>query len=692
MHRPSLLAPPRPLPLPFLPPPRPHWRFPRGPAVLHRPQRTRLDATSRLPLPILALLSSRSMVHSLHHLFPSLLGNTASLTSFLIGPVAVAAEGVLGSSEEGSDDQEAKYVEVGYVSSTHGIKGELRVMPSTDFPELRFCTPGTRWLRTRISGKELISEVQLTGGRGHPGQKSWIVSLSGIDTVDKAKQIVGSTFLVKEDDRPDLEEGELYTPDLVGMRVVLKESGTLVGTVANVFNFGASDLLEVMLASDDRQDQSSSSKLDSTSCARHVWVPFVEAIVPEVDTDKREMLITPPKGLLELNLRSDMRPKKERRQLEWKERKRLQQRLIPAKKKLAEMCQTHVLEGLKIGEKVQKSSLARQIVNIDCKLLQHALQSINKPLHSFPEFAGANSAKLLRRSIRVSHEYLRNHTSKQKDDSNYLVYKEGLQLLSRSKTAIIVIINGSICDGDSVPNDGGSKTSLSQFEDLLFGCNGFMKVEEESMTVPLIVVSPAHLIQSYRECLSDNDYFGMNREKVWVLEELQLPVVSIPIDQNGSKILLKSPWEILQAPIGSGGFFSLLLSHNILPELNKMGVEYVQVCSLNDKATILHPLFLGLVSSCRADVGITMFESSKGEGEDECDMIFSMRHIIRLSRQIEKLQFCAVPEQHVHVEQVDDELVTNYPDAHNSYRLHCPMYASLNSCSLDAVCVVKVFE
>ncbi|URE26111.1 RimM N-terminal domain [Musa troglodytarum] len=626
MHRPSLLAPPRPLPLPFRPPPRPHRRFPRGPAVLHRPPRTPLDATSRRPLPILALLSGRSMVHSLHHLFPSFVGNTASLTLFLMGPVAVAAEGVLGSSEEGSDDQKAKFVEVGYVSSTHGIKGELRVMPSTDFPELRFCTPGPRWLRTRISGKELISEVQLTGGRGHPGQKSWIVSLSGIDTVDKAKQIVGSTFLVKEDDRPDLEEGELYTPDLVGMRVVLKESGTLVGTVANVFNFGASDLLEVMLASDDRQDRSSSSKLNSTSCGRHVWVPFVEAIVPEVDMDKREMLITPPKGLLELNLHSDMRPKKERRQLV-----------------------------------------------------------------SFPEFAGANSAKLLRHSIRVSHEYLRNHTSKQKDDSNYRLYKEGLQLLSRSKTAIIVIINGNDCDeGDSVPNDGGSKTSLGQFEDLLFGCNGFMKVEEESMTVPLIVVSPAHLIQSYRECLSDNDYFGMNSEKVWVLEELQLPVVSIPIDQNGSKILLKSPWEILQAPIGSGGFFSLLLSHNILPELNKMGVEYVQVCSLNDKATILHPLFLGLVSSCRADVGIIMFESSKGE--DECDMIFSMRHIIRISRQIEKLQFCTIPEQHVHVEQVDNELVTNYPDAPNSYRLHCPMYASLNSCSLDATCVVKVFE
>ena len=46
-----------------------------------------------------------------------------------------------------------------------------------------------------------------------------------------------------------------------------------------------------------------------------VWVPFVEEIVPTVDVEKREMLITPPKGLLELNIRSDMRSKKERREL-----------------------------------------------------------------------------------------------------------------------------------------------------------------------------------------------------------------------------------------------------------------------------------------------------------------------------------------------------------------------------------------
>ncbi|RZR75731.1 hypothetical protein BHM03_00000211 [Ensete ventricosum] len=51
------------------------------------------------------------------------------------------------------------------------------------------------------------------------------VALNNISLLSliQAKQIVGSTFLVKEDDRPDLEEDEFYTHDLVGMRVVLKK-------------------------------------------------------------------------------------------------------------------------------------------------------------------------------------------------------------------------------------------------------------------------------------------------------------------------------------------------------------------------------------------------------------------------------------------------------------------------------------
>lgn len=132
----------------------------------------------------------------------------------------------------------------------------------------------------------------------------------------QAKQLVGSTLLVREEDRPELEEGEFYTPDLVGMRVILEESGELVGTVVNVFKSGASDLLQVMLDSSGNL-ANGNGRTESVvgDSARLVWVPFVEAIVPIVNMIKREMYISPPKGLLQLNLRADERSKKERRQL-----------------------------------------------------------------------------------------------------------------------------------------------------------------------------------------------------------------------------------------------------------------------------------------------------------------------------------------------------------------------------------------
>ncbi|XP_042427023.1 uncharacterized protein LOC122014708 [Zingiber officinale] len=619
----------------------------------------------------------------------------------LAGPraVAVSAEDAVGlggggeggrGEGGGGDFQECEFVQVGYISSIHGIKGEVRVTPLTDFPEIRFCTPGIRWLKTRVSGKELISQVQLTGGRGHSGQKSWIVSFSGIDTMDKAKQIVGSTLLVRESDRPDLEEGEFYTRDLVGMRVALKESRTLVGMVTKVVNYGASDLLHVMLATEDSQDWGNlSEEPDLNSHVQHVWVPFVEAIVPDVDMDKREMLITPPKGLLELNLRPDTRPKKERRQLEWKERKKLERHLAVAKRKLAEMGQTHVLEGLRIGEKAQKNLLARQIINIDFKMLQHAIQSFNNPSKSFQEFGSVNSATSLKSPIRVSLEYLMNCASEEKEDSNYIFQKEGLQLLSKSKTAIVLIVNEEGNNREAIETNGVSKSSLSKFENVLLGCSKFWKVEEDK-TAPLIVVSPAHLINSYEKCLQDNNYFGMNSEKVWFLEEVQLPIVSMPVDQNSSKILLKSLWELLEAPIGSGGFFRLLLSNNILAQLCEIGVEFVEVCSLNDRATGGHPLFFGLVSSLRADVGIKVFENSRGE--EEFDIIFSMRLLNRIAGRVDKLQFLASPEQHVHFNQDRNELATRYPDAPNSYRFRCSIYDSLNNCSEDEICVMEIFE
>lgn len=62
------------------------------------------------------------------------------------------------------------------------------------------------------------------------------------------------------------------------------------------------------------------------------------------------------------------------------------------------------------------------------------------------------------------------------------------------------------------------------------------------------------------------------------MEEEKLPVVSASQEEeNKHKILMKSPWEILQRPAGSAGIVTVLSSQNLLEHLHVMGVEYIQV-------------------------------------------------------------------------------------------------------------------
>lgn len=96
--------------------------------------------------------------------------------------------------------------------------------------------------------------------------------------------------------------------------IISQDTGEVVGTVGQVFNFGGGDLLQVMIGSSEGTAvDPDSENQDSISSREHVWIPFAEDIVPDVDMASREMWITPPKGLLELNSRSDKRSKKERR-------------------------------------------------------------------------------------------------------------------------------------------------------------------------------------------------------------------------------------------------------------------------------------------------------------------------------------------------------------------------------------------
>ncbi|KZV15868.1 hypothetical protein F511_29328, partial [Dorcoceras hygrometricum] len=583
------------------------------------------------------------------------------------------------------------YVETGYISGVHGLQGEVRVKPSTDFPELRFSKPGTRWLKQKVSGTETLQEIELLEGRGQPGQ-SWILKFNEINTVEQARKLVGSTLLVTDEDRPILEEGEFYTRDLIGMKVILKESGEPVGTVVNVFNTGASDTLHVRLnLSKNIAGPVEKSEVGECDSGPLAWIPFVEAIVPEVDLEKREMLITPPKGLLDLNIRLHEKPKKERRELEWKERKKFQRRLIAAKKKLCEMDQHHVFYGFRYGGKDKTSLLANQIVTVNSKLLQQALQYIKTPSarQNVPQIL---SAVPKGSTLKVADNPVFDRGGKL-SDLYWKLHREGHLLVSGGKVAICLVLE-EVEEIERGPNDGLANSKETEkacllVKELLDDPQRFVEIKNRS-SVPLMFVCAAHSISSLQELLALHDHFAFDPQKVWFLEHETLPVVSSFLDEHGKhKILMKSPWEFLQRPVGSGGFVSLLSSQDLLDRLSEMGVEYVEVCCTTGKH-IHGPAFLGLVDSCKSNIGIHLYDAKMSD--EHFDMLFTINFMKKWVNHMDKLQFHAVLTSHSYVEKVEKDWIDVTPSAPSSYEFHCSIYSCLDACSPEKICVLDSAE
>ncbi len=169
-------------------------------------------------------------------------------------------------------------MEVGKIVAAHGIRGEMRVHPSTDFPE-RFEKKGVRWLLR--PGQAQAEMVKLTKGYFQDGKGLYVIQLQSVTDRNGAESMRGCTILVKKDDRPSLDEGEFHVSDLVGLQVYMQESQTLLGMVTNVL-FAGNDLLEVAIEGQKEP----------------VLIPFVDAIVPVVDLPNQRIEITPPPGLI----------------------------------------------------------------------------------------------------------------------------------------------------------------------------------------------------------------------------------------------------------------------------------------------------------------------------------------------------------------------------------------------------------
>ena len=167
-----------------------------------------------------------------------------------------------------------KYVSVGKILNFHGVKGEAKVGYSKnqkDFMEelsVVFILKDNEYIQQKVSYIKF-------------NNKFAIVKFKGIDTINDVAEFKNCLIFVEEEEiRKKLEEDEFLIDELVGMTVVSNDKPS--GFVIGVSNNGANDLLTV-----------------KTNTGNVCLVPFVKAIVPEVDIKNKIITIADIKGLLE---------------------------------------------------------------------------------------------------------------------------------------------------------------------------------------------------------------------------------------------------------------------------------------------------------------------------------------------------------------------------------------------------------
>ena len=125
-------------------------------------------------------------------------------------------------------------LQVGVISSTHGVRGEVKVFPTTDDAN-RFKKLKKIILDTGMEKKEL--EIQ-----GVKFFKQFVIlKFKGIDNINDIEKYKGKNLYVTRENAVKLKKDEYFIADLIDMQVVL-EDGTLLGILTDVMKTGANDV------------------------------------------------------------------------------------------------------------------------------------------------------------------------------------------------------------------------------------------------------------------------------------------------------------------------------------------------------------------------------------------------------------------------------------------------------------------
>lgn len=166
------------------------------------------------------------------------------------------------------------FLQVGVITTTHGIRGEVKVFPTTDdvnrFKQLKQVLADT--------GKEkVLLEVE-----GCKFFKQFVIlKFKGIDNINDVEQYKKCPLLVTREEAVPLEEDEYFVADLIGLKI-LTETGIEIGVLKDVISTGANDVYAVELPD-----------------GGEILLPAIKECIMDVDMESGEMIVHLMKGLTE---------------------------------------------------------------------------------------------------------------------------------------------------------------------------------------------------------------------------------------------------------------------------------------------------------------------------------------------------------------------------------------------------------
>lgn len=151
---------------------------------------------------------------------------------------------------------------VGVISSTHGVRGEVKVYPTTDdvnrFKKLKkvVLDTGREYMDLEISGVKFFKNMV-------------ILKFKGIDNINDIEKYKGKDLLVTRDQAVPLEEDEYFIYDIIGAKVVT-EDGNEFGELKEVLQTGANDVYVV-----------------KTTEGKEILLPVIEECILDIDIDNK---------------------------------------------------------------------------------------------------------------------------------------------------------------------------------------------------------------------------------------------------------------------------------------------------------------------------------------------------------------------------------------------------------------------